>query len=301
VYAGDPAALRELELLSQSTQRRLAQLEAAVSARRASDAASAVALVRANDERDTMGRIRSALTALKQRENGRHDELARLAEERRTVLLMVEVLVLLLMLMAGAAAYHSLRGQVRERNALAEQLEQQALHDPLTALPNRRHFSDELARSMARAARRHEQRAVLFIDLDDFKDVNDRLGHPMGDELLRQVARRFAGIVRRSEFVARIGGDEFAVLLEGYSAEGARLLAERLIEAIEVPLLPGHPEQRISASIGIAVYPQDAIDPDGLLSKADAAMYDAKHAGKGAVRLIRDGHGKPAVAPGPQR
>jgi diguanylate cyclase (GGDEF)-like protein len=284
VYADDAATLRDIEQLAETAQRKLAQLQAAIDARKSGAAERARELVEAGDDRDTMERILGALTELKQREAATHDALARLVDDRRTVLLWVEVMVLVLMLGGGIVAYRSLAAQARARQALSDRLEQQALHDPLTALPNRRHFSDELARSIARAARRNEQRAILFIDLDGFKRINDELGHHMGDLLLQAVAERFAGTVRRSDFVARLGGDEFAVLLEAYTPEGARLLAERLIASIEEALLPAHPGHRISASIGIAVYPQDANEPTGLLSRADAAMYAAKHAGKGTVR-----------------
>ncbi|MED5622112.1 diguanylate cyclase domain-containing protein [Ideonella sp. BN130291] len=284
VYAEDSATLHDIELLAQTAQRKLTQLQAAIDARKAGASERARALVAAEDDRETMERVLGTLADLKQREAATHDHLARVVDGRRTVLLYVEVLVLALMLGGGVVAYRSLAAQVRARQALSDRLAQQALQDALTLLPNRRHFSDELARSIARAARKDEQRALLFIDLDGFKRINDELGHHVGDQLLQAVAQRFAGVVRRSDFVARLGGDEFAVLLEAYTAEGAQLLAQRLIQAVQEPLLPAHPEHRISASIGIAVYPQDANEPTGLLSRADAAMYLAKHAGKGTVR-----------------
>jgi len=109
-------------------------------------------------------------------------------------------------------------------------------------------------------------------------------GPARGDELLRQVGRLLAQMVRKGDFVARLGGDEFAVLLEGPSADGARMLAERLIHAVSQPLLPEHPAHRIGASVGIALYPEDATEPQALLSRADNAMYGAKRAGKGQVR-----------------
>jgi diguanylate cyclase (GGDEF)-like protein len=137
--------------------------------------------------------------------------------------------------------------------------------------------------------------AILFIDLDGFKRINDELGHASGDLLLRQVAQRLADSLRKSDLVARLGGDEFAVLADATSVDPLLQLAERLIEIVSAPLLDTHPDHRISASIGLAVFPSDAADGNALLSEADAAMYRAKRTGKG--RVARPVHWQP-MAPG---
>jgi diguanylate cyclase (GGDEF)-like protein len=166
-------------------------------------------------------------------------------------------------------------------------LVQQALTDPLTGLPNSRHFRDRLAQSVAKAQREGGVLALLYADLDDFKAVNDAHGHAAGDELLRQVGARFIECVRASDTVARVGGDEFAVLLDTAAcAEGAREVAGKLIQALHAPLDLGNGAGvRITVSIGIALHPDNGADAPALLQAADSAMYHAKSQGGGGYSL----------------
>jgi diguanylate cyclase (GGDEF)-like protein len=167
---------------------------------------------------------------------------------------------------------------------LLEEIRYQALHDSLTGLPNRVLILDRMERAMARARRDHIDVALLFIDLDGFKDVNDNLGHKVGDDLLCAVAARFTGTLRESDTVARLGGDEFVVLAEGISlAAGPELVAERLLGVLAEPFeLGGQKEGKISvsvsASIGIAAGVRDSCEE--LFRDADVALYGAKEAGK---------------------
>jgi diguanylate cyclase (GGDEF)-like protein/PAS domain S-box-containing protein len=171
---------------------------------------------------------------------------------------------------------------ITARKTVEQLLQHQALTDPVTDLPNRRHFGERLAQSVAKAQREGGVLALLYADLDGFKAINDAHGHAAGDELLRQVGERFVGCVRASDTVARVGGDEFAVLLDtAASREGAQEVAEKLIHALQAPLEIGGTTPRISCSIGIALYPADGVDAPVLLQKADAAMYRAKAEGKG--------------------
>lgn len=156
-----------------------------------------------------------------------------------------------------------------------------ATHDDLTGLPNRSLFQDRLAHAISAASRRGEKLAVLFFDLDDFKAVNDRLGHAVGDGLLKQVAVRLTATVRDGDTVARIGGDEFTVLVEEAGGDELVRLTQRILENQGVPFeVDGH-ELSVSASIGIAVFPDDGRDIPTLLRCADTAMYRAKEDGKG--------------------
>jgi diguanylate cyclase (GGDEF)-like protein len=171
-------------------------------------------------------------------------------------------------------------GMVSERRTLEERLAFQASHDHLTGLPNRRLFSERLENATARLSRQKQGIAVLFIDLDGFKRVNDSLGHDAGDELLVGVGRRLRDCTRPTDTVARLGGDEFTVLLEGVTqVSDATRAAERVTEALRPPLAAGGHEMLVTASIGIALgMPgQGASD---LLSACDAAMYEAKKNGK---------------------
>ena len=169
---------------------------------------------------------------------------------------------------------------ISERKVLEEQLRQLAFHDPLTLLANRSLFRDRVQHALTLAQRGRQQVAVMFLDLDNFKTVNDSLGHDAGDRLLQAVARRLVKSTRFSDTVARLGGDEFAILLEGIGpsveVEG---LARALIQELDQPFALGAHEVRVSASIGVAFSAQEA-SAEALLSKADIAMYYAKSAGK---------------------
>ena len=170
---------------------------------------------------------------------------------------------------------------VTERKALEERLEYQALHDPLTGLPNRAVFMEHLQQALARADRRAEKTAVLFLDLDNFKYVNDSLGHEAGDGLLVAVAGRLASCVRAGDTLARLGGDEFTMLLEDApTADEAVRLAERILEELREPIdLKGHLVSA-TASIGISLNLTGEERAEDLLRDADAAMYRSKEKGK---------------------
>ena len=159
--------------------------------------------------------------------------------------------------------------------------------DSLTGLPNRALFQDRLTQALARAARSQAQVGLLFIDLDHFKAVNDRLGHAFGDELLKQVSARLSQSVREVDTVARMGGDEFTIILEGIqSAETAAMIANKVLQTLAPAIRIGAQELYVTASIGVAVYPSDAEQGDDLLSNADTAMYRAKEEGKNTYRVF---------------
>jgi diguanylate cyclase (GGDEF)-like protein/PAS domain S-box-containing protein len=171
------------------------------------------------------------------------------------------------------------------RKRAEEQLLHQAQYDSLTELPNRTLCFDRLEHALGQARRRAQHVAVLFIDLDRFKTVNDSLGHAVGDALLREGARRLAGCLRAGDTVARVGGDEFAVVLtELMRPEDARAVAQKMIDALAAPMqLEGH-QIYVTASAGIAVHPDDGGEGDVLLRNADAAMFSAKEAGRNKVQ-----------------
>jgi predicted signal transduction protein with EAL and GGDEF domain len=183
-----------------------------------------------------------------------------------------------------------------------------ALHDALTGLPNRRNLHLQLAGSVARAQRDGGRFAVLMIDLDGFKPINDRYGHHAGDAVLLAVSERLAAQVRKGEIAARLGGDEFVVVLAEQGAQAAdgqgknadpagpaepadaqapSRVAQRLIAALAEGILLPEAEVRVSASVGVAYFPADATTPDDLLRKADVALYRAKHEGRGEVRFFQ--------------
>jgi diguanylate cyclase (GGDEF)-like protein/PAS domain S-box-containing protein len=175
---------------------------------------------------------------------------------------------------------------VTERKMLEDELRHQAFHDALTGLANRPLFEDRLSHALALAARREKAFAVLFIDLDDFKTINDSLGHARGDELLRAVASRIRGILRPTDTAARLGGDEFALLLEVIDDErDACGVAKRILDALALPFMIGGHELGVTASVGVAMW-AGASGVQDLLRDADIAMYAAKAAGKASIRTF---------------
>ena len=171
-----------------------------------------------------------------------------------------------------------------------------AEHDALTDLPNRLLLNDRLARSIALARRYGRRLAVLFLDCDRFKHINDTLGHAVGDQVLRSVARRLTTCVRESDTVSRHGGDEFLILLSELDhPEDAEAIAQKIISSIAEPhLVAGH-ELQLTASIGIALYPEDGQDAQSLIMRADTAMYYAKNTGRNRVGFYRADMEAPAI------
>jgi diguanylate cyclase (GGDEF)-like protein/PAS domain S-box-containing protein len=176
---------------------------------------------------------------------------------------------------------------VTERIRLEEELTHQAFHDGLTDLANRALFRDRLDQALARSARSREPLAVLLVDLDGFKQVNDSLGHDAGDSLLQLVAQRFCDITRPSDTLARLGGDEFALMIEGAKEQSAASTAERLLERLAEPLNVAGREFALGASIGIVLHPGGSGSSEELIRHADVAMYAAKEAGRGRFEVFR--------------
>jgi diguanylate cyclase (GGDEF)-like protein/PAS domain S-box-containing protein len=164
-----------------------------------------------------------------------------------------------------------------------ERTRYEAVHDPLTGLANRTLLRDRLEHAVARSARESGATAVLFVDLDNFKQINDAHGHAAGDTALVEIARRLQTAVRPGDTIARLGGDEFVAVCEGIDADASLAVGRRLQEAIKLPFVAGGTEHRLSASIGIALGDGE---PDALLADADAAAYRAKAAGRGRIELF---------------
>jgi diguanylate cyclase (GGDEF)-like protein len=177
--------------------------------------------------------------------------------------------------------YEEAQQELAERKRAEEIIRRLAYYDELTGLPNRVLFKDRLKLELAHARRNQQKLAVMLLDLDHFKEVNDNLGHPAGDQLLQAVGDRLTGLLRESDTIARMGGDEFLLILpEITQVEAAATVAHRILGAIRKPIMVDDHELRITASIGIAMYPDDSEDVDALVKNADIAMYRAKEAGR---------------------
>ena len=189
--------------------------------------------------------------------------------------------------MAGAICnYVGIATDISERLAAQESIRLLAYFDPLTQLPNRRMLQDRVGQALASAEREGKQSALLFIDLDQFKTINDSLGHSAGDQLLIEVAKRLLGCVRRMDTVARLGGDEYVVLLTEVTLEGASEVARKILDVVARPFQFDEHELGVTPSLGISIFPQDGCDFETLLKHADTAMYRAKDAGRNAYQFF---------------
>jgi diguanylate cyclase (GGDEF)-like protein len=173
---------------------------------------------------------------------------------------------------------------ITQRKMTEEHLKHLAHHDVLTALPNRTLYMDRLGQQIRVAKRENKELAVLFVDLDRFKPVNDRYGHNVGDLVLKEVADRLADSVRSADTVARIGGDEFTVIVGAMEhADDARVVAEKIRDEVCRPIEVQGVAHQLGASIGVSLFPQDGEDADALTSRADMAMYAAKTSGRNTI------------------
>ncbi len=227
-----------------------------------------------------------------------------LARQRRAkqqvagaVLLLLGTLYLFLLAVVRKAD-RVLAEQARQRADGEAQARHLASHDLLTGLPNRLCFGERFAPALAHAARHGRRCALMFVDLDGFKGVNDRLGHAAGDAALRELAARMQACVRQSDVVFRMGGDEFTVLLpEIVGPDDTTEIAQRIVTSVAEPLWLQGQRVAVGASVGIAVYPEDGTQPDTLLRNADAAMYAAKEGGRGRHLYWRPAMAGPVRAP----
>jgi diguanylate cyclase (GGDEF)-like protein len=179
-----------------------------------------------------------------------------------------------------------LQKQHDELKRLYEKMARYATHDSLTNLPNRKHFHDQLANAITTAEQKKVTFTVLYLDLDGFKAINDALGHTVGDQLIESTARRIEQCVRKDDMVARVGGDEFIVLLQNVASVDVSKIAEKIIENLSRPLMLANRSVSVTTSIGVATYPHDGADVSALIHSADSAMYEAKHNGKNGYRIF---------------
>lgn len=221
------------------------------------------------------------------------------AEEMIEIALLSTILVMVFIIASFRAKtqreleyeHRALKQVLEERQALQEALLHQAFYDKLTGLPNRALLFDRLHHAFLEAARHKRALSMLFIDLDDFKSVNDRFGHATGDELLAEVAKRMLTVVRQEDTLARLGGDEFTVLIkDSVSLEASIGVANRILESIAEPYHLSDSVINITASIGVSMSYPMGDQPEDLLREADQAMYQAKSSGKSKIHVHLPNH-----------
>jgi len=284
----DPEFLRNLQLLGRLAESKLAEVDHTVQLRRQGQEAAALAVVRSGYGTVQMAQARDIIAA----------EVERLRIAREAImdgfngrlLRAAVILVLILTTVVGMAlhAWRSLSAAARDNSELAKRLAMEASHDVLTGLPNRRFFDKWARRLLAKSQRSGRPFTLLAVDLDRFKEVNDRLGHGIGDEVLKAVAVRFQGLLANGEFLARVGGDEFVILMEGeFSRFQLTRFGQRLINALVPSLHPQLADGAVGASIGAATFPLDGRDLEGLMQAADDALYASKHGGRGILSFAR--------------
>jgi diguanylate cyclase (GGDEF)-like protein len=177
---------------------------------------------------------------------------------------------------------------ITERRQAQEKITQMAYHDALTGLPNRVLFSDRLGIALAQARRNQKNVAVTMLDLDNFKDINDTLGHDVGDLILKAAAERLSAALRKSDTVARFGGDEFVLILPDLNGiEAAIQVAQKIVDSFNKPFLIDTHQLIVTTSIGIAVYARDGTDEGTLVKNADIAMYQAKQMGRARYQIYQ--------------
>lgn len=290
LFPVDSHETRQLDRVAYLIEQKHAEMDQAVRLFQKGDSDAAVASVKAKVWVGYTDEIRSILNTMIDKGQAEQAELTRhIAQGAQRAQRLLVIAVSLLVVVLGLAIYQ-VRTMLRANSAFLAQLDRDATQDALTGLSNRRLFMAWLERSVALAGRQQRQLAVIFIDLDGFKAVNDTCGHEAGDRLLQRVATCLRQTVRQSDLVARLGGDEFAVLAsEGKETLQLDRLSSRLLKAV-IDAAAEDPRivTPVSASIGVALYPSDAQTAADLLDAADAAMYAAKKAGKNQVRHAKD-------------
>lgn len=265
-------------------QQKLEELERTITLRRKGKSEQALAIVKNGSGKATMdkagGLIQDDLTRLRKL---RDVQIAELDNRLRASAIFL-ILMLTSVVILALTAWRSLHVSARSNNDLAKKLAQEASHDLLTGLPNRRFFEHWAKHLVSKSKRESTSFSLMLIDLDGFKKVNDSLGHALGDEVLKAATARLQATLRGGELLARIGGDEFALLIEGnLTRHQLASLGERMIASLQPALHKSLSDGAVGTSIGVAVYPQNGSDIETLTEVADSALYQSKENGKGRV------------------
>lgn len=297
--SSDPYQKERATQLEKLVDAKLDTLHFLVTVRESGSMQSAQLLMSADQDNLETERINAVLQEMESRENMLLNEALRVRDKAQGKLWGMLVLVTFFLFAGAVWQYRRVRRIVEQAARSQDEMRHLANHDALTGLANRRLLQDRLEAQIDHAAREGQSLAVMYMDLDGFKKVNDTIGHDVGDVLLQHVARRLKAAVRVSDTVARIGGDEFIVVVpELHEAGTAAQIAKTLVEAISKPYSINGTTVKVSASIGISLYPHCGASSDELMHVADQALNQAKNSGKNQYRFASnpDGGEKQGVA-----
>lgn len=274
---GQDQAPAHVSLLEQLVAAKVEEMARSIELRRSEGFEAAQAVVLEDSGKRSMDGLRAIIGHLQAEENTAQRYETERTKSRASDAMTLWLAGTALVMSIVAASILIVLREIRENRQLSDQLQHDVRHDRLTGLPNRSYFNEHLQLSLARAGRDKSKLAVLFLDLNGFKQINDNLGHMVGDLALIEVANRFRTAVRSSDFVARLGGDEFVVLASRVGGQkDIDVLVRKLQEAMAGVSLPALQGRRLGASVGVAVYPDDGLGADELIAVADDAMYVAK-------------------------
>lgn len=285
----NPSQQQRLEQAIPLIDAKMAELQQTITLMKTQGLQSALSLVESGKGKALMDDLRAVIAEMENEESRLLIERTQLLERNELLALSAQLIGFVLIILIGVFVMFRVRFLHAMRAEAEEQLTHMANHDALTGLATRRLGMEYISFALATAHRNKSKAAVLFIDLDGFKAVNDTLGHEAGDAVLIGVAERLLHCVREIDAVVRIGGDEFIVILNDiHNREDAALIAQKLITALAQPFTPGDENAAIGASIGIALYPDHELEPEALLKRADDAMYEIKNQGKNNFAFASD-------------
>ncbi|MGC2520982.1 MAG: diguanylate cyclase [Burkholderiales bacterium] len=282
---GDPDCLQRIQQLQSLKDAKFAEMGRTIRLQQSRRTADALRIIESGESRREMDSMRAILAELgdnfRLKRTTYSNWVAQEVVRAEYSFLAVTVLITLIVFLS----YRTASTMLRRDAELKVRLEEAALHDQLTGLPNRRFVSSWLPYALSQVRREHTKLAALFVDLDDFKEINDRWGHTAGDKVLVHAAERFRDMLRQSDILARVGGDEFVILIPNApSREKLIELSSRLAESLKTLADGKEAHLWVNASVGIALFPDDASTEDELLSAADSAMYAAKRQIKKAAQ-----------------
>jgi diguanylate cyclase (GGDEF)-like protein len=280
----DEQLQRDASRILQLAEQKLEELERTIVLKKKGDSAGALAIVNGGYGKATMDQARALISKNLVQLRSKRDSVIDEVDQRLWRAAVLLILILSTVVGLTFYAWRSLFMSARINNELAKRLSQEASHDALTGLPNRRFFGRWAHHLINKCVRDRKSFALLLLDLDGFKRVNDSLGHQVGDDVLREAVMRFQKVLRDGEFLARLGGDEFAVLVEGgLSRAQLTSVSERLIASLSTMLHPSLSDGSVGTSIGVSIFPQDGADIGALTDAADKALYISKRRGRGVV------------------